>query len=262
MNHKAAVRKLRELGRLEETGNHVTFSRLSEKEVRVLQIAITDGLRRNGKLDSKKDLVIDAEQYADVFGITAELAISEIKQGLDALFEGLFSYVSVDGFFVKSRYVASIGTDNLDSSIFYLTLASSVSEKLMSDLDILAQRMKGSSGELVDLSYTELTNANEVAKADVELKSEISSALYWFFIENLSMGYSNFEIHYKKLMSVLVISEEYPTAQDFKESVLDGVLAEIAELSDISVSCSIKPKVRADRYAFKIKETGCKKITV
>lgn len=58
MSHKAAIKRLIYLGRLKSTGNHVPFHLLGRYETQVLQIAITDELKKHGKLDTSRALSV------------------------------------------------------------------------------------------------------------------------------------------------------------------------------------------------------------
>lgn len=257
MSYAAAVSRLKQLGRMESSGNHVAFDLLSKQELQVLQIAITNGLRKNKGLSSASPLPIDVTHYAEAFDVTEKKAAIEIAAALAELYERSFAFVSNEGHFVKSRFIASMSTVK-GEPIFELTLASTVVEKLMNDLNALNERMTNKADLLVDLSVDTGIKASTM---DKHLKSDLAGQMYWFFIERLSLGQSKFEIHFERFIDMLDVYGDYPTAYDLKSQMLDAALYEIKNLTDISVSCTITPKVRADRFLFKIKESGWKKIS-
>ena len=254
MSYKGAIKRLKLLGRLESTGNHVPFHLLSKHETQVLQIAITDELKKYGQLDSSRALLVDVDSYAAYFNVTREVAVLEIESGLEQLFENKFSFVCLKGNFNKSRYISSYGKVK-EGPIFSVEITATLIDRLMEDLSLLKQRIKGHSGLLVNVSNSR--DAGMLAsKFSDQLNEVMAAKLYWFFIEHLALGDSKFEICFENLIEQLGIDGDYATAQDLMDQLLNRLIIDINDMTDIRVRCSITPKVKANRFLFKIKDFG------
>lgn len=190
---------------------------LSLTEVRLIQLAIVDARESGRGLDSKTPLRIDAERYAEAFGVTKEAAYDTMLHAEKQLFERRFTFLSERNNPVKSTWIQQVEYMRGEFSIEIVLSVAVVNE---------ISRIDGQ-----EQFFTQYA-LSQTAK----LSSVYAARLYELLIQWRTTGKTQFfELELLREQLGLCVNE-YPRMCDFKRRVLDLAVSQINEHTDITVN--------------------------
>lgn len=86
-----------------------------------------------------------------------------------------------------------------------------------------------------------------------------ATKLYWFFIERMSSYGLCFDVSVKEIVKVIRLAGEYVTTiEDFKAKIVEPLVLEISNNTELSVKCSLSSVGGVEKIHFEIEDTSWK----